>query len=70
MVITRCSVCGDAITGDGMGRHALITIEKYSDSGMKVDRYYLCEQHEQEMRDLIEPASDDLADTARCCGTD
>lgn len=63
MVISKCSICGEAITGEGMGRHALITIEKYGDSGMSTQRYYVCNEHEREIRAILD-------NVVNCAGTD
>lgn len=70
MVISRCCICDKAITGPGMGRQGMVTVEKYSDSGCSVVRYILCDEHLEEIREMLNPVSDELAKTARCCGND
>ncbi len=70
MIISKCSVCGEATTGEDQGRQALVTVEKYSDSGMSVNRFYVCSVHEQKIMELLNPVEDGLAKTAGVCGND
>jgi len=70
MVTSKCSKCGSAITGPGMGRQALITIEKFTDSGMNTTRRFLCDEHERELMGWLEPVDVELEKTAGTCGND
>jgi len=66
-----CSVCGTEIDWRNMNRHALVTLEKFTESGMKCYRWYLCSEHEREFINWIEPISDDeLIKTGGICGND
>jgi hypothetical protein len=70
MVISKCSKCGSAITGPGMGRQAMITIEKFADSGMNVTRRFLCDEHERELLEWFEPVDVELEKMAGACGNE
>lgn len=75
MIISKCSKCGSAITGEGMGRQTLVTVEKFKDSGMSVTRRFLCEQHDHELMIWLDEFGDALDDKdllirAGVCGND
>lgn len=54
MITTRCSRCGKALTSEDYGRQAVVTVERYTDSGMNVIRRILCAEHERELMIWIE----------------
>lgn len=71
MIVTRCKKCGKPQSAEEFGRQALVTVEKYTETGMSVTRHILCDEHEQILNAWLEgEVVDELMETARCCGND
>ena len=67
MIISTCAVCG---AEDTEIRQAVVTVERWSDHGMSVNRFYVCKTHEQLIMDMLTPTDDELEKTAGVCGND
>jgi len=70
MIISRCCKCGAEQSAEEYGRQAMVTVEKYTESGMSVERFVLCAEHERILSSWLKSVEEELAETARCCGND
>lgn len=48
-IYVRCHICGTRVE-----QYTMATCERYTDSGMTVDRYCLCDEHMTELRAWFE----------------
>ena len=68
MIVTKCCQCGADQSAEEYGRQAMATIEKYTESGMSVERFILCAEHEKTLSAWLKGVDDELRETVR--GTD
>lgn len=67
-MLIKCHICNKRVE-----QFSLVTSERYRESGVRVERYCLCDEHMEELRSWFEATENDyelMQKMGGVCGTD